>query len=487
MKKFSKVLKAIFVLLVVFMSGLCLGISNNYILKRYNGSNQKGSISKTLLSSKDFSLNLKKDSITKRLFDYKIGLDSKESSNYISLFNFVLDKIQRDYVESVESKKLYEAAIDGMLSSLDPHSSYLNKEDFDDMQVSMKGEFTGLGIEITKEFSLIKIIAPIEGTPAYKAGLKSGDYISQINGKSVIEMSLNEAVKMMRGKIGETVRLTILRNGEAEPLEFGITRDVISQKCIRSKRYSDVIYIKIISFTEKVYQEFLKSLVNLTKEIGEKNIKGIVIDLRGNPGGLLDQSLKIAELFLTNDKKIVTIKGRDNKVLEAYKSHNNKPFLKNVPMVVLINEGSASASEIVVGALQDNKRAVVLGTKSFGKASVQSVMQVPMGGAIKMTIARYYTPLGRSIQADGIEPDIVVENNEIRIVNNKISKFALKEKDLKGHLENTKDDIVSKNISQNIKKEHDKNLNVYQEDYQLGRALDLIMGIGVWANLTSVE
>lgn len=404
----------------------------------------------------------------------------QEVDDYETLLKAIIELVKKDYVEKVDEKKLYEYAMNGILSSLDPHSAYLDKETFNEMKVDMKGEFVGLGIEITKESSLIKVISPIEGTPAYKAGIKAGDYISMINDKSVIELSLTEAVKMMRGKKGEKVKITVLRTGETKPLEFNITRDTVStSKAVRGKRYGDILYFKINSFMEKTYQDSLKIISSLQKEIGENKVKGIVLDLRGNPGGLLDQSVKISEIFLDYGLDIVSMKGRNGKLLELSKSKNRKPTLKNVPMIVMIDEGSASASEIVAGALQDNKRAIVLGTKSFGKGSVQSIISLESGGAIKMTSARYYTPSGRSIQADGIEPDIIVKRNKVDIVKEG-SQFSIKEKDLRGHLKGENEDIVAKSIKENIEKSNSEIENLYKTDYQLARALDLLLGIDVF-------
>ena len=404
--------------------------------------------------------------------------------DYNNLFNYVLNRVKASYVEDIDEKKLYEYALNGILSSLDPHSAYLNKEQYDELKDNTRGEFGGVGIEITKEFSLIKVISPIEGTPAYRAGIKSGDYISQIVGKSVVEMNLSEASKIMRGTPGTKVKLTVLRSGESDQLDFDITRENIAIKTTRSENYNDIIYIKINSFTEKAYQETLQNIISKTKEIGgEEQVKGIILDLRGNPGGLLDQSIKVSELFLPYGKDIVFTKGKNNLVLESFKSNNKKPLLGNKPMIVLINEGSASASEIVAGALQDNKKALIIGTKSYGKGSVQTLIPTPMYGAIKMTTARYYTPLGRSIQAKGIEPDITVKQNKFSV--EKADKtYLLKEKDLKGHLENTGDvdDALTKKIKETTKKSN-KNKSfeeIYEKDYQLARALDLLMSLSIF-------
>lgn len=413
------------------------------------------------------------------LFD--IRLNNSEYYDYNALFSFVLNKIKTSYVEEIDDKVLYEQALDGILSSLDPHSMYLNKEKYDELKNSTKGEFGGIGIEITKEFSLIKVVSPIEGTPAHRAGIKSGDYITHINDLSVIDMNLVDAVKNMRGDAGSKVKLTVLRSGGDKALTFNITRDNISIKSVRSELYNNIIYLKINSFTEKSHQETIKNLSLKLKEIGDEDkVEGIILDLRDNPGGLLDQSIAVSELFLDYGKDIVSTKGRGDIVFGAYKSNNKKPFLPNVPMIVLINGGSASASEIVAGALQDNNRALIVGTKSFGKGSVQSVLPTPMDGAIKMTTARYYTPSGRSIQAKGIDPDIVVKQNKLII--EKDNEFSyLKEEDLKGHLKNTDDDLLSKKIKEVTKNSlFNKFEDLYEKDYQLARAIDLLIGVNIF-------
>jgi len=393
-------------------------------------------------------------------------------AQYQRLFNDVLARVKIGYVEDVDNKKLIEAAINGMLTSLDPHSGYLSSEDFREMTVQTKGEFGGLGIEITMDNSLVKVISPIEGTPAFKAGIKSGDYISHIDGKSVIGMSLIESVKLMRGRVGTKVKITVLRIGESEPMEFKIKRGNIKIKAVRGHKENNIAYIKLNTFSEQTYRGMIKEFNKIENQIGKKNLKGFILDLRGNPGGLLDQSIMIADVFLDAGKTIVSVKGRGGKEINVYKDKRDEDLIPNIPMVVLINAGSASASEIVAGALKDNGRAVVMGTKSFGKGSVQSVIPISMGGAIRMTIARYYTPSGISIQAEGVEPDIVVQAAKIEAIEN---KWVQKEGELKGHLAKEKAKIKAKAIQLNTNNE-----DLYNKDYQLARAVDLLLGINFY-------
>lgn len=389
------------------------------------------------------------------------------------LFDFVFGEVIYNYVEEVEVKKLYEYAMKGLLSSLDPHSTYMNKKEFEEMKISTKGEFGGLGIVVTKDSNFIKVVSPIDDTPAFRAGIKSGDYISKINDELTYDMSLEKAVEKMRGKPGTTVKIVILRKGENEPLEIELKREIIKVDAIKGRiEKDDILYLKITSFIETTHKDMVAMYNKLKSSLGDKKPQGIVLDLRNNPGGLLDQAVKISELFLEKDKIVVSIKGRDDKILETYKSDKNDVLFENIPIVVLVNEGSASASEIVAGALQDHKKAVIMGTKTFGKASVQSVFPLTNGGAVKMTIARYYTPSGRSIQADGIVPDITVEEAIVNFNNN---EQRIREKDLNGHLEKGKEDIVSKSIKEN-KKEYSKNIS----DYQLSKAIDLIIGINYY-------
>ena len=441
-------------------------------------------------NTKELSAN----SNTTNNFKFSIGgiLNNKNIDD-ADLFKYIIEKIKLDYVEEVEEKKLYEDALRGMLSSLDPHSMYMSEKEFKEMQLHTKGEFGGLGVVVTKDGNFIKVVSPIDGTPAAKAGMLSGDYISEINGVDTFDMTLFEAVERMRGKVGEKIKIVVLRKGESKPLEFNLRREIIKIDSVKGEIKKDnIIYIKISSFIETTQHDTI-ALYNKLKNQIEGEVKGFILDLRSNPGGLLDQSVKISELFLDGDKLVVSTRGREAKngkesqYFEKYKTTNKTSLIKNIPVVVLVNEGSASASEIVAGALQDYKVAIVMGEKTFGKASVQQVIPLANGGAIKMTIARYYTPLGRSIQVDGITPDIIVKKGEIAY--DKKIYPEIREKDLKGHLEKqnkdeNNDDIVSKTVNKKKEKDTDKNSNnstdVNVNDYQLLRADDLINGINFY-------
>ncbi|MEI6729956.1 MAG: S41 family peptidase, partial [Pseudomonadota bacterium] len=323
----------------------------------------------------------------------------------LNLFGDVFQRVRSDYVEEVKDTDLIEAAINGMLSSLDPHSSYLSDKNYKEMQIQTKGEFGGLGIEVTMDNGLVKVVTPIDDTPAFKAGVHAGDYISAINDEPIMGMTLSDAVDKMRGAPDTKIKIMILREGEKEPIEMTITRAIIKVKSVRSRSEGGVAYLRITQFDEKTIDLLKDAWEKEKKAIGE--VKGIVLDLRNNPGGLLDQAVAVSDAFL-DDGEIVSTRGRDAENNKHYMAHGNN-MAKDIPIVVLINNGSASASEIVAGALQDHKRAVVMGVKSFGKGSVQTVIPLPGHGAMKLTTARYYTPSGRSIQAKGIVPDIIVE------------------------------------------------------------------------------
>jgi len=323
----------------------------------------------------------------------------------LELFGDVVDTVERQYVTEVDDQKLIEAAIDGMLTSLDPHSGYLNPDSFDDMRDQTRGEYGGLGIEVTSEEGVVKVISPMDGTPAFRAGIKPGDFITAVNGESVLGLSVNEAVKQMRGKPGETVTLTIARE-KTDPFDVKVVREVIKPKSATAKMEGDYGYLRVSAFNEKTTEEAQAALAELRAK--NPKMKGLVLDLRNNPGGLLDQAVGISDMFLEGGE-IVSQRGRDPRDIERYNARAGDDA-GGLPMVVLVNSGSASAAEIVAGALQDRKRAEVVGLTTFGKGSVQTVIPLRggMDGALKLTTARYYTPSGRSIQKTGIEPDLEV-------------------------------------------------------------------------------
>lgn len=434
------------------------------------------------------SVNFKKDG---SLIASDMNAFKKNKTNYIkaktqdydTAYKIITELIKKNYVEDIDDEKFFELSMNGLLSNLDPHSAYLNKKEFEQIKIETDGKFSGLGIVVGVDNNMIKVISPIDNTPAFKAGIKAGDYISSINGKSTLNMGLEEAVSMMRGKNekdrGE-VKLTILRKGEQEPLEFKIKRDIIKTESAKARNESNVIYLRLSNFNSETYIEMIKEFNRVENEIGKQNVKGLILDLRNNPGGLLDSSVLIADAFLDKGKTIVSIKGKNDFLIQEYKAKEDQDLIPNLPMIVLVNEGSASASEIVAGALQDNKRALVLGTQSFGKGSVQSVIDsaslgLNNGSAIKLTIARYYTPSGKSIQAEGIKPNIEVKLAKLEEID--LSKWRMKENDLKGHLENKDKDILEKEIQKQLKTENE---SMYNKDYQLARALDLILGINFY-------
>ena len=346
------------------------------------------------------------------------GGDKSELYQQLNLFGDVLERIRRDYVEPVEEKQLIENAINGMLSALDPHSSYMNPKSYKDMQVQTKGEFGGLGIEVTMDNGVIKVVSPIDDTPASKAGILPGDLIFALDGEPVQGLTLQEAVEKMRGKVGTPIKVSI-RRGTKDPFDVSLTRETIKVKPVKFRlEGGDIGYIRVTSFTEQTTPGVLDAVEKLKKEAGNK-LKGYVIDLRNNPGGLLDQAIAMSDAFLDKGE-IVSVKARKNDEVQRW---NAKPgdVANGLPIVVLMNGGSASASEIVAGALQDHRRAIVLGTRSFGKGSVQTIMQVTGGGAIRLTTALYFTPSGRSIQKEGIKPDIEVEPAKIENIQQRSS------------------------------------------------------------------
>ena len=393
----------------------------------------------------------------------------------LNLFGEVYERVRSEYVEQIKDKDLIEAAINGMLQSLDPHSSYLNAESFEEMKVQTKGEFGGLGIEVTMENGLVKVVSPIDETPAAKAGILSGDFISHINEEAVMGLSLSEAVDKMRGAVNTPIIITVIREGK-EPFDVKIIRDIIKITSVKTKSYDDIGYLRITSFTQKTYKNLLKEFSMLEKEMSG-NMKGLVLDLRNNPGGLLDQAISVSDAFL-NRGEIVSTRGRETNAEQRFNASKGD-ITKGIPIVILINSGSASASEIVAGALQDHKRGILMGTSTFGKGSVQTIIPVSSRGAIRLTTARYFTPSGKSIQAKGIDPDIFVPQSKLEVIENNNSR---KEANLRGHLDEKKEsaDTNEVNGEKNETQEADP---TSKNDYQLNRAIDLLKSISVYDNL----
>ncbi len=402
------------------------------------------------------------------LFAAPTGVFAANSETYrqLDLFGDVFERIRADYVEEVDDADLMEAAINGMLSSLDPHSSYLNAKRFRDMQVQTRGEFGGLGIEVTMENGLVKVVAPIDDTPASRAGLRSGDFITHLDGEPVLGLTLSEAVEKMRGPVDSTLSLTISRPGADKPFDVDLTRAIIKVPSVRARAEGDIVVLRITSFNEQTEIGLRRETERLKKEVD--SFQGLILDLRNNPGGLLDQAIAVSDAFL-DQGEIVSTRGRRADDAQRY---NARPgdLADGKPVVVLINGGSASASEIVAGALQDHRRAVILGTKSFGKGSVQTIIPLQGHGAIRLTTARYYTPSGRSIQATGIEPDIVVEPVKIEALDTGPRRS---EADLRNHLVGA--DEKDKNA-----KDADPTKNDPPQDFQMTRALDLLRGLALF-------
>ncbi len=415
-------------------------------------------------------------------------------------FTEIFGKIKNDYVEDVTDKKLISEAIKGMLSGLDPHSAYLDEDAFKDLQVGTQGEFGGLGIEVGMEDGFVKVVSPIEDTPAWRAGLKSGDLIIKINDTNVKGLTLGDAVKKMRGKPKTKIILTVVRQGESEPLIFTIIRDIIQIQSVKSEVLEDsVAYVRITQFQEKTGLKLAEALKKRFSEI-DNNVDGIILDLRNDPGGLLNSAVAVTSAFIPENTLVVYTEGRvrnsSMKLFsrpEHYLRSGSKNYLadlpektKTVPMVVLINNGSASASEIVAGALQDHSRAVIMGTQSFGKGSVQTILPLNNGTAIKLTTARYFTPKGRSIQAKGITPDIVVSQATIK--EDDESKFQVSEKDLSRALDTdnqaSNNELSDEDSTDNADNDSiQPNSIVNANDYQLNQALNLIKALNITNNM----
>jgi carboxyl-terminal processing protease len=409
--------------------------------------------------------------------------NTQSSSVYeqLDLFGDIFERVRAQYVEDVDTRKLIEAAINGMLTSLDPHSSYLSPDDAENMQVQTRGEFGGLGIEVTQEDGFVKVVSPMDGTPADLAGIEPGDFITHVDGESVLGLTLNEAVDRMRGPVGSEIVITVVREGTAEPFDVSIIRDTIKLTAVRARTERDAIVLRVTTFNDQTFSNLESSLNEQIEALGGiDKISGIVLDLRNNPGGLLTQAIKVSDAFLEKGE-IVSTRGRNVQDGERFNATPGD-LAQGKPIVVLINGGSASASEIVAGALQDHNRAIVVGTKSFGKGSVQTVMPLRGNGAMRLTTSRYYTPSGRSIQALGVSPDIVVEQprrapaTEEPEATNRPSRS---EADLRGRLSN---DSLSEDEIRQIEEERKRAEEVAklrEEDYQLAYAVDILRGLMV--------
>jgi carboxyl-terminal processing protease len=401
--------------------------------------------------------------------------ESSDTFRQLKLFGDVFERVRAEYVEEITDEQLIEAAINGMLTSLDPHSGYLDAKKYRDMQVQTKGEFGGLGIEVTMEDGLVKVVSPIDDTPAYRAGIQAGDVITHINSEPVLGMSLAEAVERMRGPVDTSIALTLRRPGEDEPIDVSMARAVITISPVRWHAEEDIGYIRVTTFNEQTEAKVREALEGLEGELGDR-MKGVVLDLRNNPGGLLEQAVQVSDVFLDRGE-IVSTRGRRSDSIQRFNSRQGD-LLEGRPMVVLINGGSASASEIVAGALQDHDRAIVMGTPSFGKGSVQTIMPLPGHGAIRLTTARYFTPAGTSIQAKGITPDIEVRQSRVEIID---EDEARREADLRGRLENDQAEEGQSSAGEVSGAEGEA------EDYQLARALDLLRGVAMFGSARALQ
>ncbi|MFN3994126.1 MAG: S41 family peptidase [Tabrizicola flagellatus] len=410
---------------------------------------------------------------------------SSDSSVYdqLDLFGDIFERVRAQYVEEVPTEKLVTAAINGMLTSLDPHSSYLSAKDFEDMQVQTRGEFGGLGIEVTQEEGFIKVISPMDGTPASKAGILAGDFITHVNGESVLGLMLDDAVAKMRGPVGSEIIITVVRQGTPEPFDVSIIRDTIKLTAARGRVVGKTVVLRITTFNDQTTSGMTEALKKGIEELGGiDNLDGVVIDLRNNPGGLLNEAISVSDAFLDKGE-IVSTRGR---VAGSGERYNATPgdLADGKPIVVLINGGSASASEIVAGALQDHRRAIVVGTKSFGKGSVQTLIPLRGDGAMRLTTARYYTPSGRSIQALGISPDIVVQQPAPKPVDpaaaeeeKSAASRQRSEADLRGAISNDSMTDEEKRLYEEELARAEESAKLRDEDYQLAYAVDIIKGL----------
>jgi len=390
---------------------------------------------------------------------------SGDTIRHLKLFGDVFERVRNEYVEEVSEEELVEAAINGMLTALDPHSGYLDPNRYRDMQVQTRGEFGGLGIEVTMENGLVKVVSPIDDTPAWRAGIEAGDLITHIDGEPVLGLTLGEAVERMRGPVDSEIELRLLRESREEPFAVNLSRAIIKISPVRARAEGDIGYVRVTTFNEQTNEVLREKVAELRDEMGEQ-FRGLVLDLRNNPGGLLDQAVAVADAFL-DQGEIVSTRGRRAQSVQRFNARSGD-ILDGLPMVVLVNGGSASASEIVAGALQDHRRGIVMGTQSFGKGSVQTIMPISGQGAIRLTTARYYTPSGTSIQAKGITPDIEVHQANVELLDDENGR---READLRGRLEGDGGAPTA---------DADDGETVDASDYQLARAIDLLRGIALY-------
>ncbi|MEM6619814.1 MAG: S41 family peptidase [Pseudomonadota bacterium] len=404
---------------------------------------------------------------------------TKSTYEQLDLFGDIFERIRSAYVEEVDEEELIRAAINGMLTSLDPHSSYLPPEDFGNMQVQTRGEFGGLGIEVTQENGFVKVVAPIDDTPAAEAGVESGDFITQVDGKSTLGMSLDEAVDLMRGPVGSEIVITIVREGTEDPFDITIVRDTIRVRATRARTEGNAVILRVTTFSEQTYANLEAGLNEQVKELGGMdNVSGFVIDLRNNPGGLLSQAILVSDAFLEKGE-IVSTRGRNTGDSDRINAQPGD-LAQGKPVVVLINNGSASASEIVAGALQDHHRAVIVGTRSFGKGSVQTIMPLQGDGAMRLTTSRYYTPSGRSIQALGVAPDILVEQRTpIEEAAEEDARNQRFEADLRGALRNDSLTEAQREQLEAERRAQEEAAKLRNEDTQMAVALDVLTGLAV--------
>jgi len=405
----------------------------------------------------------------------------------LDLFGDIFERIRAQYVEQVDEGELIQAAINGMLTSLDPHSSYLPPEDYSDMREQTRGEFGGLGIEVTQEEGFVKVVSPIDGTPAAEAGIKSGDFITQVNGESLMGLTLDEAVNMMRGPVGSEIIITIAREGTDEPFDVTIVRETIKIAATKARTDQGTVILRVTTFSDQTYSGLEEGIKKSIEELGGiDKVNGFVLDLRNNPGGLLTQAIAVSDAFLEKGE-IVSTRGRKPEDSERFNAEPGD-LAQGKPVVVLINGGSASASEIVTGALQDHHRAIVVGTKSFGKGSVQTVIPLKGDAAMRLTTARYYTPSGRSIQSLGISPDIVVEqpvpppvdpNAPAETPEEATARKTRSEADLRGALSNDSMTDDEKKVFEEEQKQAEEAAKRRQDDYQMAYAIDIIKGLTV--------